>query len=51
VRLKVIRDDATDFRSRYAVRADGKKGKLRIEVAATDTGGGAQSQVFSLTLR
>jgi flagellar hook assembly protein FlgD len=51
VRLKVTRRDADVFRTRYAIRADGPRGKLRIAVSATDTGGGTQSQTYLLELR
>ena len=49
--LKVTRIDAHDFKARYAIRADGHRGKLVIKVAATDKGGGSQSQSYTLKLR
>jgi flagellar hook assembly protein FlgD len=51
VRLKVIKVDRDGFRTRYAVRTGGPKGKLRIEVTAVDTAGGSQSQTYTLRLR
>jgi flagellar hook assembly protein FlgD len=51
LRLKVIRVDARAFRTRYATRTDGPRGKVRIAVTATDEGGGSQSQTYELKLR
>ena len=41
-RLKVTKVDRHAFRARYAVRAAGPRGKLRIAVTATDAGGGSR---------
>jgi hypothetical protein len=51
LRLKVTKVDRHGFKTRYAVRSDGPKGKLRVEVTAIDTGGGSQSQTFTLQVR
>jgi flagellar hook assembly protein FlgD len=51
VRLKVTKVGRDGFKTRYAVRSGGPKGKLRIAVTATDTAGGSQSQVYTLRVR
>jgi hypothetical protein len=51
VRLKVTKTARDGFKTRYAVRGGGPKGKLRIEVTAIDTGGGSQSQSYTLRVR